>query len=264
LCTRLFRQFTYADQHAVASGHADRDEDPDGDQHLDTDGDSHGDPYAHVDPYAHGHPAAHQYEDADTDAKRPRDANRYTSNWLVVSVAAQYSQASLEHTPAPTQVPAALGSGRRNRRIVVVGDKARRSDFARINALFERILGRFDLPTESGRGTTLTLTVSGYRAESSPILEENEMQIEKGRVARMALLATIFAVGFFCGSITQRRADAQIEELGKEAIQKAGGSGGVLGSAVELGNAIVDMQQHVNGLQKNLDTLKKVKSSLGG
>jgi hypothetical protein len=31
-----------------------------------------------------------------------------------------------------------------------------------------------------------------------------------------------------------------------------------------LGTSIVEMQDHVNGLQKNIDTLKKVQSALGG
>lgn len=46
-------------------------------------------------------------------------------------------------------------------------------------------------------------------------------------------------------------------------IKKAGESG-ALGSVGQLGTAILDMQQHVDGLQKNLDTLKKVKSAIGG
>jgi hypothetical protein len=33
---------------------------------------------------------------------------------------------------------------------------------------------------------------------------------------------------------------------------------------IRHGTAIVEMQQHVDGLQKNIDVLKKVKSSLGG
>jgi hypothetical protein len=33
---------------------------------------------------------------------------------------------------------------------------------------------------------------------------------------------------------------------------------------VKLGESIVEMQQHVDGLQKNIEVLKKVKSSLGG
>lgn len=86
----------------------------------------------------------------------------------------------------------------------------------------------------------------------------------RSRLLRMALVGTIFAVGFLCGSLTQRHADAQLEELGKQALEQAGASGGALGSVVKLGEAIVDMQQHVDGLQKNIDVLKKVKSSLGG
>ena len=39
---------------------------------------------------------------------------------------------------------------------------------------------------------------------------------------------------------------------------------GALGSAKELGSSIVEMQQHVDGLQKNLATLKKVEAALGG
>jgi hypothetical protein len=85
-----------------------------------------------------------------------------------------------------------------------------------------------------------------------------------GHVLRVGLVGTIFAVGYLCGSVTQRRADAQLGDLGKAAMEKAGESGGGLGSAVKLGEAIVDMQQHVDGLQKNIDVLKKVKSSLGG
>jgi hypothetical protein len=47
-------------------------------------------------------------------------------------------------------------------------------------------------------------------------------------------------------------------------LGKAKESGGALGSVTELGSSIVEMQEHVNGLQKNLDTLKKVQSSLTG
>ncbi|MBI4514791.1 MAG: hypothetical protein HY699_03120 [Deltaproteobacteria bacterium] len=81
---------------------------------------------------------------------------------------------------------------------------------------------------------------------------------------RLGLIGTIFAIGFLCGSVSQRRADAQLGELGKQALERAGESGGALGSAVKLGEAIVDMQQHVDGLQKNIDVLKKVKAGLGG
>jgi len=32
----------------------------------------------------------------------------------------------------------------------------------------------------------------------------------------------------------------------------------------QFGNSLVEMQDHITGLQKNLDTFKKVQSSLGG
>lgn len=84
------------------------------------------------------------------------------------------------------------------------------------------------------------------------------------RGVRVGLLAGIFAAGFVCGSINHQRADAQMGELGKDVLQRAGESGGALGSAAELGTAVVDMQQHVDALQKNINTLKKIKSALGG
>ena len=86
----------------------------------------------------------------------------------------------------------------------------------------------------------------------------------KGRAVRIGIIGITFSVGFLCGSVTQRRADAQLGELGKEAMEKAGASGGAMGSVVKLGESIVELQQHVDGLQKNIDVLKKVKSALGG
>jgi hypothetical protein len=45
-----------------------------------------------------------------------------------------------------------------------------------------------------------------------------------GRWIQMALLVGLFGAGFFCGSLTQRSADAQLKELGEAAMQKAGPS----------------------------------------
>lgn len=84
------------------------------------------------------------------------------------------------------------------------------------------------------------------------------------RGVRVAALAAVFAAGFLAGSVTHERADAQLGELGKEALRQAGESGGSLGSAAQLGTTIVDMQQHVDALQKNIEVLKKVKAALGG
>ena len=85
-----------------------------------------------------------------------------------------------------------------------------------------------------------------------------------GRGVVIGLLLAMFAAGFLCGSVSQRRADAQMKELGGSLLKDAAGAGGVLGSAAQLGTSIVEMQDHVSGLQKNLDTLKKVQATLTG
>jgi hypothetical protein len=64
--------------------------------------------------------------------------------------------------------------------------------------------------------------------------------VSKRIVARVAVTAMVFAaftVGYVCGSV---------------------------GSIGQLGSSIVEMEQHVSGLQKNLDVLKKVQSALTG
>jgi hypothetical protein len=70
----------------------------------------------------------------------------------------------------------------------------------------------------------------------------------------VGMVLVVFVAGFFLGSVSQRSADAQLPGIGK----------GALGAASELGSSIVEMQQHVNGLQKNLDTLKKIQGALSG
>jgi hypothetical protein len=84
------------------------------------------------------------------------------------------------------------------------------------------------------------------------------------RATQVGVLLGTFTAGYLVGSVTQQRADAQLGDLGKAAMEKAGETGGPVGAAVDLGKSIVDMQQHVDGLQKNIDTLKKVKAALGG
>ena len=71
----------------------------------------------------------------------------------------------------------------------------------------------------------------------------------------VSLLGGMFVLGFVSGSVRQRSAQAQVS---------VPGVGGALGSVTELGSSIVEMQQHVDGLQKNLATLKKVEAAFGG
>lgn len=73
----------------------------------------------------------------------------------------------------------------------------------------------------------------------------------------IAVLVAVFALGYVCGAVSQQPADAQLGGL----LERGGG---VLGSAKELGSSIVEMQDHVNGLHKNIETLKKVQSALTG
>jgi hypothetical protein len=81
---------------------------------------------------------------------------------------------------------------------------------------------------------------------------------------RIAMVSAIFAAGYLCGSLTQPTAQAQLGDIGGDVMKRASESGGALGSVAKLGTTISDLEKHVSGLQKNIDTLKSVKSALGG
>jgi hypothetical protein len=74
-----------------------------------------------------------------------------------------------------------------------------------------------------------------------------------------AVIVAVFGVGYVCGSMTQRQAEAQIGGL----LDKAGKAGGPVGSVAQFGSSLVEMQDHITGLQKNLDTFKQVQAALG-
>ena len=81
---------------------------------------------------------------------------------------------------------------------------------------------------------------------------------------RISMILGVFALGFLLGTVNERYADAQkIPGVG-DVMDKAGKSGGTLGSVAQLGSSISEMQTHVNGLQKNLETLQTVQAALGG
>ena len=75
-----------------------------------------------------------------------------------------------------------------------------------------------------------------------------------------AIIVAVFGLGYVCGSMTQRQAEAQIGGI----LDQASKAGGPLGSVANFGSSLVEMQDHIAGLQKNLDTFKKVQSSLTG
>ena len=79
------------------------------------------------------------------------------------------------------------------------------------------------------------------------------------RALLVAISAGVFGLGYLCGSVNQQSADAQ--NIGG-ILEKAKGGG--MGQIGELGTSIVQMQEHVSGLQKNIDTLKGIQSALTG
>ena len=81
---------------------------------------------------------------------------------------------------------------------------------------------------------------------------------------RIGIVTAVFSAGYLCGSLPQHSANAEMGDFGGDLLKKATESGGSLGSVAQLGTAITDMEKHVNGLQQNIDTLKKVKTALGG
>ena len=81
---------------------------------------------------------------------------------------------------------------------------------------------------------------------------------------RVAMATAIFGAGYLSGSLTPHTARAQMGDLGGELMQKAGSSGGMVGTVAQLGSTIKEMESHLSGLQKNLDVLKKIKGTLGG
>ncbi len=87
------------------------------------------------------------------------------------------------------------------------------------------------------------------------------MSKRMARVTMVGLLIAVFALGYVCGTISLRPAGAQLPQLPGGI---GGQGGGMLQTATQLGSSITEMEQHVNGLQKNLDTLKKIQSVLGG
>jgi hypothetical protein len=82
------------------------------------------------------------------------------------------------------------------------------------------------------------------------------------RLAMTGMLFAAFTLGYVCGSVSQPpHASAQ---LPGGLLEKATPGGGPLAAAGQLGSSITEMEQHVSGLQKNLDTLKKIQSALTG
>ena len=81
------------------------------------------------------------------------------------------------------------------------------------------------------------------------------------RTAMIGILFAAFALGYACGSVSTPHASAQLPQLPGGL---PGQSGSPFAAAEQLASSITEMEQHVSGLQKNLDTLKKIQSALMG
>ena len=88
------------------------------------------------------------------------------------------------------------------------------------------------------------------------------------RGMQVGAILSIFGTGYLCGTVTERWALADMKDLGGAVggavVNEATGGGGAIGQAAKLGTAITDMQGQVDGLQRNLETLKAIKGALGG
>ena len=85
-----------------------------------------------------------------------------------------------------------------------------------------------------------------------------KMKFSRGLMT--AVIVAVFGLGYVCGSMTQRKAEAQ----DRRAAGKSREGGRPVGSVAQFGSSIVEMQDHITGLQKNLDTFKTVQASLTG
>lgn len=84
------------------------------------------------------------------------------------------------------------------------------------------------------------------------------------RLAAVAFTFMVFTAGYVCGTMGSGVAEAQIGTMGKDALQGAAQGAVGTSSVGGMGTTLIEMEQHVSGLQKNLDALKKVKAALGG
>jgi hypothetical protein len=80
-----------------------------------------------------------------------------------------------------------------------------------------------------------------------------------GRGLRLGALVLAFSGGYWLGT-AQQPAQAQVGDL----MKKAAESGGALGTAAKMGTTLAEMQEQVDGLQKNLGALNEIKAALGG
>jgi hypothetical protein len=91
------------------------------------------------------------------------------------------------------------------------------------------------------------------------IQEEKPVGRNLARTLRLGAFALVFSAGYWLGA-AQQLAQAQVGDL----MKKASEAGGPLGTAAKMGTMLTEMQEQVDGLQKNLGALNEIKAALGG
>ena len=83
------------------------------------------------------------------------------------------------------------------------------------------------------------------------------------RLVLMGFVPLIFSI-LLTLLVLSLPASTDMKDLTGKAMEAAGGQGGALGAAAKLGTSITDMQEHLDALNKNMETLKEIKGMLGG
>jgi len=123
--------------------------------------------------------------------------------------------------------------------------------------------GESFLTSRLGRENRI-LSTAAFTTVAATIKEAGHDENDRWQRDSHRCTGCVFACGWFFGAVSQRSADAQLDSLKKTAMDKAGQQGGTVGAAAKLGTSISDIQTHLDALQKNVDTLKSIKSMIGG
>ena len=83
-------------------------------------------------------------------------------------------------------------------------------------------------------------------------------------ITSVVFFAAFFSAGFLIIPMTKQSTNVQLEGMGEEMLKNRVHSVSAVGSVVQPGAAVIDMEKHVSGLQRNLDTSKNVQTATGG
>jgi len=83
-------------------------------------------------------------------------------------------------------------------------------------------------------------------------------------ITSVFFFAAFLSAGFLIISMTMQSTNVQLEGMGEEMLKNRVHSVSAVGSVVQPGAAVIDMEKHVSDLQQNIDTPKNVQTATGG